>query len=234
LPNYPGAQSTTLRTIPFPWIIYRGEYLKSDEEGSRLQIIKDKGFEFGVSGGFNFPIKSEENDARNGMPDTDALLGFGPSLIFRYPTESKLTRLTFGLGLRINYSIAPSFTFREQGFVAEPNIKYWHRPSKESPYTFFSRFSVAFADESYNNFFYGVKNEFETPTREAFDALSGVVDIGASLGFSVELTKNLFLFTSGFYSNLTLAANKESDLIEEHHNTGFIFGLSWMLFEKYL
>tara|TARA_Y100000780_G_scaffold232581_2_gene267405 strand:+ start:18644 stop:19207 length:564 start_codon:yes stop_codon:yes gene_type:complete len=187
-----------------------------------------------VSGGFNFPIKSEENEARNGMPDTDALLGFGPGLIFRYPTEDKLTRLTFGLGLRVNYSVAPGLHFKEQGFVAEPNVKLWHRPSSDSRFTLFSRFSVAFADAKYNDFFYGIEEEFKTEQRKAFDAKSGVVDIGGSLGFSMELTKHLFLFTSGFYSNLTLAANRKSDLVETQHNTGFIFGLSWMFFEKYL
>ena len=35
LPKYPGSKKTTVRNIFFPWIIYRGEYLRIDDEGQR-------------------------------------------------------------------------------------------------------------------------------------------------------------------------------------------------------
>ena len=83
IPNYPGSANNTFRYLPFPWIIYRSDFLQSDEEGTRAKIFSTRKFEIGLSGGLNFPIDSNTNKARDGMPDTDILVGVGPAFIFR-------------------------------------------------------------------------------------------------------------------------------------------------------
>ncbi|MCO4753971.1 MAG: MipA/OmpV family protein [Bacteriovoracaceae bacterium] len=231
LPDYPGASSTTTRTIPFPWLIYRGEYLKADEEGSRLHLFRNDNFELGVSGGFNFPIDSNANSAREGMPDTDLLVGVGPALLYRYPFESKLQRLTFGLGARISFSTSGSHT-QEQGHVLEPSARYWLKLGEDSPFVFFSSFSFSFADEKFNDFFYQVDKEFETQTRDSYNAKAGFSDITTSLGFSYEASKRISIFLGGYYANLSLSANKDSPLVEEEHNLGYIFGIAALLCEQ--
>lgn len=232
LPDYPGASSSTTRVIPFPWLIYRGDYLKADEEGSRLQIFKSDNFELGASGGFNFPIDSNSNSARKGMPDTDTLVGAGPALLYRYPFKTKLQRLTFGLGARISFSVSKEGHIVEQGFVLEPSARYWIKPQENSPFVFFASFSFSLADEKFNDFFYQVDQEFATNEREAFDAKAGFGDITTSLGLSWEATRKISLFFGGFYGNLSLAANKSSPLVEEEHNLGYVFGLSALFCEQ--
>lgn len=232
VPNYPGASNATFRTIPFPWVIYRGDYLKADEEGNRIEFFKSKDLELGVSGGFNFPIESSENKARLGMPDTGALLGIGPALMYRFPYDGGLQRITMGLGLRVNFSIDEDVDLKEQGFLVEPNIRYWVKTSRTSPLTLFSSVSMSFADTKYNEFFYEVEEAYVTPTREKYKARAGIVDVAASLGFSLELTKKTSTFGGIYYSNLTLAGNKLSPLVEDEHNIGFALGIAWMFFEK--
>ena len=233
LPNYPGAGDSTLRIIPFPWIIYRGDILKADEEGNRLQFFKNDTVELGLSGGFNFPIESKENKARKGMPDTRSLVGVGPGLIFRLKPKSKTSRLTFGLGVRGNFATSGDLFLREQGAIIEPNIRYWVKPNLESSVTFFSSISASFSDQKYSEFFYEVPKKYENETRKEYKAKSGLVDIATSIGFSLDITKKVSMFSGAYYSNLTLAANKHSPLIVNQHNIGYIFGTAWMFYEQH-
>ena len=233
VPNYPGAKSSTFRAIPFPWVIYRGDLLKADEEGNRLQFLKNDFFEVGLSGGFNFPIDSNENDAREGMPNTDALIGIGPGLIVRLPTQS-LQRFTFGLGIRANFAANTAGNLKEHGFIIEPNLRYWVKTSRTSPLTIFSSLSLAYADQKYHSFFYDIDEQYKTSNRESYKSKSGLVDLAGSLGFSLDLSKKSSFFTGLTYSNLTVSANKESSLVESQHNIGYVFGFAWMFHEKYL
>lgn len=231
VPNYPGAERATFRTIPFPWIIYRGDYLKADEEGNRIEFLRSETIELGMSGGFNFPIDSNENKARKGMPNTGALFGIGPSLIYRFPYKGGLQRTTMGLGLRINFSV-DNGEMKEQGFLVEPNIRYWVKAGRKSPLTFFTSLSISFADKKYHEFFYEVESQYATAFREEYKAKAGMVDIASSLGLSFELNKKTSFFGGLYYSNLSLASNKRSPLVENEHNIGYALGIAWMFFEK--
>jgi len=61
-----------------------------------------------------------------------------------------------------------------------------------------------------------------------------MIDTAVSFGTSAEATKRLTVFGGIFHANLSTTANKHSPLLEDQQNTGFVLGLSWMLFEKYL
>jgi outer membrane scaffolding protein for murein synthesis (MipA/OmpV family) len=235
VPNYPGAASNTRRTIPFPWIIYRGKILQADEEGSRLKLIGSERFEVGFSGGFNFPIESDKNEARKGMPDTDALVGLGPGLLYRIPLASKLHRLTLGLGMRVNFSTTTQLShITHQGYIVEPSVRYWFKLSEESRFTYFTSLSASASDQKYAAFFYDVDSQYVTPQREAYTSRAGMIDMALSFGASAEATRRLTVFGGVFHANLSMAANKNSPLVENEQNTGFVLGLSWMFFEKYL
>lgn len=235
VPNYPGSASSTQRTIPFPWIIYRGELLRADEEGSRLKLVGSDRFELGFSGGFNFPIESRKNQARKGMPDTNALLGLGPGLLYRVPVGSKLHRLTLGLGVRVNFSIETNLTqITNQGYIIEPYVRHWFKLSEESRVTFLTGLSLSAAESKYQAFFYDVPKRYETTERDAYRSKGGFFDLAVSVGTSIEAIRTLTVFGGFFYSNLSLSANRHSPLMETNYNTGLAVGLSWMFKEKYL
>ncbi len=230
IPNYPGAGSNTVRYIPFPWIIYRSDFLHSDEEGTRAKLIQSENFELGLSGGLNFPIDSNANSSREGMPDTDILIGVGPALIYRIVEGHDTHKLTAGLGLRLNLSIDDQWGLTHQGWIVEPNLRYW--ATLTDSITLFTGLSFAYADKKYNRFFYEVPVEFATSSREAYSAQEGTVDIAGSLGFSYDYSSKLAFFAGQFYSNLSTASNKDSPLVENIHNSGYIVGFRWQFFES--
>lgn len=232
VPNYPGSANSTPRVIPFPLFIYRGDFIRADEEGTRARFFENEYVELGFSGGFNFPINSDQNKARKGMPDTDALFGFGPGIIHRMLKNDPLQRMNFGLNLRVNVSTDFKDSLNYQGLIIEPYLRYWKKLSPDSRFTIFSGLSVSFSDQKYADFFYTVDQQYVTSTRSRYDASSGLIDLAASLGVSVDLSDQAGLFMGAFYSNLTLAANKESSLVEEQHNLGTIIGLTWLFFES--
>jgi len=230
LPNYPGAKANTLRVIPFPWLIYRSDILQADEEGNRFRLFKSDKVELGFSGGFNFPIESDKNDARKGMPDTDALLGIGPGLLIRLTPKNSLDRFTIGIGLRLNYSVKTNLQLKQQGILLEPNIRYWHKESYKSPWTFFSSFSFSTADYDYNKFFYQVNEEYKTSIRDSYKAKSGLVDVSLSAGVAFNTKGGSSMFIGLYNSNLSMAANKESPLVETENNIGVVFGYTKLLY----
>lgn len=225
--NYPGAKNSTYRFIPFPIFIYRGQKFRADEDGSRVRLIKSKYLELGFSGGFNFPIKTSQNEVRNGMPDTGALIGIGPALIYKILKTDHI-KLTAGLGLRLNFEDGKFPFFAERGFIIEPNIRYWYKPSAYSKLTFFTGFSFSVADKKYNGFYYSVDDKYQTQDRSAYTAKSGMVDMAYSLGITVDYSSKVSLFIGGVYSNLTAAANKHSPLLENQHNYAIAFGMTWL------
>lgn len=232
VPNYPGAAKATPRTIPFPWFIYRGEVLRADEEGTRARFLRDENLELGLSFGFNFAIKSDANEAREGMPDTDTLLGIGPGLIYRFLKDDPLQRINLGLGFRGNLSTDFSTRIKYQGFIVEPYIRYWRKLSEDSGLTLFTGFSLSVSDQEYADFFYTIEKQYETQERSAYNAKSGLVDIAFSVGFSYDISSKASIFSGVNYSNLSMAANKESYLVEEEHNIGVIVGFAWLFYES--
>ena len=231
-PNYPGAAANTPRFIPFPWFIYRGELLRADEEGTRARFFDSDIIEVGMSGGFNFPIDSDSNSQREGMPDKDTLFGIGPSILIRFLKNQPQHKLTIGLGIRLNLAVGNNLETKDEGWLVEPTIRYWRKFSEDSDLTFFSGLSLSFADRKYNRFFYQVDKDYISTTRDQYDAKSGLVDIAGSFGFAFDITKKASLFAGAFQSNLTSAANKNSPLVENQVNTGFIFGFSWLFYES--
>lgn len=228
LANYPGSKNNSYKFIPFPLAIYRGEKLRADEDGTRAMLINSEWVELGMSGGFNFPIKTSENEVRDGMPDTGALVGFGPGLIFKLFKDNH-QKLTGGLGLRINFEDGRFPYFAQRGWILEPNIRYWYKPNSDSSFTLYSGISLSIADSKYNSFYYSVADKYQTSKRKSYRAKSGLVDIAYSAYLNYDYSDKTSLFFGGVYSNLTSAANKRSPLLENQHNYSIGLGMTWLL-----
>ena len=86
------------------WFIYRGDIFRSDDEGTRARISSNDRYEFGISGGGNFPVDSNKIKARNGMPNLDFLFGLGPNFLYRLIKYNNRHQLNVNLGARLNIS----------------------------------------------------------------------------------------------------------------------------------
>lgn len=229
--NYPGSKNSSYKFIPFPVVIYRGDKVRADEDGTRARFFNNKYIELGLSAGFNFPIKTSENNIREGMPDTEALIGLGPGLLFKI-LKNNNQKLTAGVGLRINYEGGKFPNFTEKGWILEPNIRYWYKPSAESLFTIYSGISLSVADKKYNSFYYGIENNYKTVTRDSYSAKAGLVDLAYSLAFNYDYSEKASLFLGVVYSNLTTASNKFSPLVEDEHNISIGLGMTWLFVES--
>ena len=81
----PMSRRLTSYRCPFP--IYRGRILRiGDESGKpvRTRIFRRDRIKIDLDFGLNFPVDSDDVDARTGMPDLDLLAEIGPEVEFQF------------------------------------------------------------------------------------------------------------------------------------------------------
>ena len=79
-PDYRGADESSFFAIPFPYVVYRGTFFKADKDGVRGSFFDNDRIDLNVSIGASVPVSSDENRAREGMPDLQPTVELGPSL----------------------------------------------------------------------------------------------------------------------------------------------------------
>lgn len=229
VPDYPGSSNHRFRVVPFPYFVYRGKYLRADDEGTRARVLSSSWHEFGISFAFNFPVKSGDNPSRLGMPDLDALMGLGPRLLIRLRT-----RPTHQFNFIVESRALVSTDFRNRmegrGISVEPRLSYWYRFSSLT--TMYSHLSYEFGSAEYMRFFYNIRPEFATPQREAYTARAGLLERSIGVGVSQQLPQRFSLFIALGWRNQDLAANRHSPLVERKDNYALIAGLVWLFFES--
>jgi MipA family protein len=81
-PHYRGSKDREFRALPFPYVIYRGKFIKS--RNGALHVGTERGrFRLGLSFFASPPV--EDTPSRVGMEDLGLRLESGPSLIFEQP-----------------------------------------------------------------------------------------------------------------------------------------------------
>lgn len=232
IPNYPGASNSRMRWIPIPWLIYRGDTLRSDDEGMRIRFNSSKYYEVGLSAGFNFPVKSSDNPSRVGMPDLDGIIGLGPRIMFRLLKDKNGEQLNISIGGRATASTNFSNRWHHVGVVFEPAADYWKNFGKESNTTLILRGSVSYGDKGYEEYFYQVDSLYQTPQRPTYNAKPGLSQISLALAASQVLNPDLQIFGGLFYSNFSLSANIDSPLLETKETTAIGLGFIYMTFKS--
>lgn len=226
-PFYPGANQSFFRAIPFPFFIYRGDFLRADDEGTRARLQKSRNYEFGLSMDFNFPVDSNEAHRRYGMPDLDAMVQIGPRFLLRFLPDNPSQRLNFTLALRGAFVVNPDPFVKAQGLAFEPGLSFWNRWDKLQ-LTFSSYLNFSFATSELNRFFYDVQQQYATADRPSYSSKAGLVESRLGMGLSKDFNDRVLIFTGGSWSQLDLAANKNSPLVETRNNFSFIVGFVWI------
>ncbi len=223
-PDYPAAGRNHARGLALPYIAYRGEIFRSDEKGLlRGRVVRSDDMEFDVSLNGTFPVDSDDNDDRRGMPDLDWLGEIGPRLQFtaaRAPAGG--ARIDLELPVRAVFSTDLS-DLAYRGVVAAPEIAYRHGNVPESGVQVKLGLGATFATVELMEYFYGVAPRFATGTRPAYAADAGY------LGANVQLTA-FTSFSAGWraFGRIRLdlhhgAANEDSPLFR--NEAAFSVGL---------
>lgn len=173
LPYYRGSENGRGYVLPYPYAIYRGEYLNVEEGQIRGLLYQGNDFVLDLSLAVGVPVPSDENGPRVGMPDLDPTLEFGPSLEFRlwHNKDRRGQNLWLHLPLRAAYSIDGRDSAHE-GWILAPYLEFNHT-SRDGSLEHSISFGPMYADDAYHDYFYGVKPAFATPNRPAYEGRSG-------------------------------------------------------------
>ena len=87
-PDYLGANEESFYLLPFPSIVYRGDFIKADDDGIQGLFFSNERLELDISGGGSLPVNSEDNSAREGMDDLDPAFELGPSITYKFTLDS--------------------------------------------------------------------------------------------------------------------------------------------------
>jgi len=228
-PDYRGSDERQFWLLPFPYLVYRGEFLQADERRLRGLFFKTDRLELDVSVNGSVPVDSSENDARRGMPDLDATLEIGPALnVLLARSNDHKTRLELRLPVRA--VLASDFTYvRQVGWAFQPNLNVdvadplgyggWNLGLLAGP---------LFTDQRYNRYFYGVEAPYATATRPAYSAGGGYA--GTQLIASLSKRYREF-WLGGFirWDTLNGATFADSPLVRDKQSIAGGFAMAWIL-----
>jgi outer membrane scaffolding protein for murein synthesis (MipA/OmpV family) len=232
LPHYRGSDERRAWVLPFPYVVYRGEFLQADEKRVRGLFFRTGRAELDVSVNGTPPVDSSDNEARRGMPDLDATLEIGPSLNFLLArSEDRKARLE--LRLPVRGVLATDLSHVDfTGWVFQPNLNVdvkdafghagWNLGLLAGP---------MFADRRYHQYFYGVDPAFATAARPAYNAPGGY----AGTQLLGALSRRYRSFWVGGYARwdtLNNAVFADSPLVRTKHSFAAGMAAAWILGES--
>lgn len=227
---YPGADQQVTRGLALPYVVYRGLVLRADGETAGLRAIKTPRFELDVGVAGSFGARSEDIDARRGMPDLGTLVEFGPRLKWKLGEDPANSAWRFELPLRGVFDLSDGAAYR--GLALEPRLVFQRRTTNGWAYT--TGLSAIVADQRLARTFYGVDAVYARSDRPAYTAERGLVAWRLSATLTRELSKDWRVFGFGRYDTVSGAANEGSPLVKRTGGGSIGIGLAytWMRSER--
>lgn len=231
LPDYRGSDQASVYGIPFPYLIYRGEFLKADRHGIRGTFFGTDRIELNLSLGASLPVNSDDNRARQGMPDLQPTVEFGPSLNLNlWRTPDLRTRLDLRLPLRTAVTVTGGMD--DIGWVFSPRLNLditdvaglpgWNMGLLAGPMV---------GSERNHDYFYTVAPQYATAGRPAFDAKGGY----AGSQFMMTMSKRYPKYWLGAFvrwDSLEGAVFADSPLVKSDDYFAAGVGIAWILGES--
>ena len=232
MPDYRGSDENRLYLLPYPYLVYRGDILKIDEQRVSGQIFKTDRVLLDFSGFGSVPVKSSDNSARAGMEDLDPTFELGPALKIKF-WESKEDKFKLSLSLPVRAFFSTDFSsVCHEGWVFSPRINF----VKDDliPGTGLNLGISAgpmFADKGYHAYFYTVEPQYATATRSAYSAGGGYSGSTLTLGLSKAYKQFIFsAFASADF--LQGAVFEDSPLVKRETSLMSGISASWVFFKS--
>lgn len=227
--DYIGSDQYQGRALPIPYGAYRGDIWRVDRDGIRGRLFGTDRVKLDASFGFALPVRSDDNDARRGMPDLDGVVEVGPSIewIIR-ESASGYGRWWFDNRLRAAFRVDFD-AIDHQGLVYQSRVRYRYDVPRPRGY-FSGQFSTSllFADQKFQDYFYGVDPEFATPERPAYTATGGYNGLRMTLSGTRRIGR-LWLGLFLRYDNITGASFEDSPLVKTDDSWFLGLGVAWVV-----
>ena len=225
-PEYRGASRHRTWVLPTPYLVYRGQILKTDRGGVRGTFFDSDRVELNLSLSASVPVDSSNDGPRRGMPDVQPTVEFGPSLVYNlWRDKERRERLDLRLPLRAAYSIKGGVKYA--GLTFSPSLNYNTPVFGSSGWHFGALAGPIFANTRQHKYFYEVEPRYATPERPAYRASGGY----SGSQFIVSLSKRFDKFwLGGFmrYDTLHGAAFVDSPLVERKNSWMGGMGVAWI------
>jgi outer membrane protein len=232
MPDYNGSDKNRLYLLPYPYFIYRGDFLKVDRERISGRIFKTDNMVMDFSFFGQAPVESSDNGARSGMPDLDPTFEAGPSLtVTLLNNQEDKYRLSLSLPIRAVFSTDFTSLHRE-GWVFSPRLAF--EKASFIPGTGLNLGISAgplFADSSYNSYYYSVEPEYATASRPSYSAGGGYSGSALTLGLNKGYKQFVFnAFVSVHF--LPGAVVEDSPLVKNKYSIMSGFTVSWIFLKS--
>ena len=224
-PDYRGSDQSNFFLLPLPYIAYRGKLLRADSDGARAILFSGHRVTIDISVSASVPTRSQNNDARQGMPDLAATFEIGPNLNLElWQSTDKRLKLEFRMPLR--QAITLESHPHSAGLTLSPNINLDAREFIGG-WKLGALIGPLWGNQRQHQYFYGVDPEFATPERPAYDAPGGYSGWRAIAALSRRYGN---LYIGGFvrHDDLHGAVYAPSPLVRTDHAFTAGFGMSWI------
>jgi MipA family protein len=221
VPQYRGAEQNLRWVLPVPYFVYRGDFFKSDKDGTRAVLLDTENVDFDISADASPPVKSKDSRARTGMSDLAATLELGPNLNLR---------LAKGPGWKVDLRVPlrAAFTVERRvqqiGWTFTPvinldlEVQGWNIGVQGGPLAGTQRFHA---------YFYDVPTAFATAERPAYNARSGYAGWGLTTSASRRLG-DWWLAAFARVDDVSSATFQNSPLVKQRYNYTAGFAVSWI------
>jgi len=228
-PAYPGADERSTRGLVLPMFIYRGKVLRADRSGVSARLFDTERVDLDLGFALSLPARSDDVDARAGMPDLNSLLEFGPRLKILLSDPKAAERVRLELPLRVPFELGNGF--RRQGVVFEPRVVF-ETASGNQQWQADANVGMVFGNARLNQYFYEVAPQYATATRPAYQAKGGLMATRFGASLSHRLTKDWRLFGFARFDNYTHAANRDSALFRQNSGLSLGAGFTWTAYRS--
>jgi len=225
-PAYPGSDDREHRGLALPYLIYRGKIFRADQNGIGARLLNTDKVEFDIGFSGSLPAKSDDIDARRGMPDLGTLVEFGPRVKYKFADLGESGRLRAELPLRA--VIEGRGGLRRQGWTAEPRL-VWEKRGEQARWTLEAQLAAVFGDRRINRYFYEVAPQYATAERPAYQADAGLLLVRTGVSGTWRLNPDVRLFGFVRVDSYSGAANEDSPLMRKSTGTSAGVGFAWTL-----
>lgn len=224
MPDYRGSDHQSTYLFPFPFVIYRGDFFKADRSGVSGRFLDSEYLDLELSMSGGAPVRSKNNEARQGMPDLKPTLELGPQAIIRIAGKARdVTRLDLRLPLR--QAVTVSSNPRAVGWVFTPALNLSITPRDQ--WQFGAQVGLYYATNKYHRYMYEVAPQYATAARPAYAAKGGYGGWQLTTSLSRRFDT---MYVGGFLRASTVrgAVFDDSPLIKRKTNFYAGFGISWL------
>jgi len=224
---YPGADQQVQRTIPLPYAIYRGQWLRSENNTIGLRALKTPTVELDVGFAGSFGSRANESRVRQGMPDIGTLVEFGPRLKMQL---GALTLPLAGTGrLQAQFPLRGVFDlsdrFASRGLSFEPELSWGTRTAGGIGWGV--NVGALIGSEKLTDTFYEVTPLYARPGRPAYDAKAGLISLRAGISGGYRLAPDWFVFAFARVDTVAGAKNRDSPLVQRTTGASAGIGFTW-------